>query len=177
MVTCTQDILLHTAVVPPHHVAPHPSTLSGCGCQMTRYGKPACTRFCPPTRTCSFTRGCEDQTSLSAQRSDQMLRASQPDWPLPFQLQTGGLSLHDNLNREEIHSCVRISMHHWSQQHDESWSRSLLPDPELSALKPKDYWSAGFLLRYLSCKRFLWSTILALVENKKKNRNTDALVL
>ena len=92
-VTCTQDISSRTAAALPR--LPQPSARSGCGCRTTRCEKPACTRCCLPTRTCSSTRESEDRTSLCARRSDQKLPASQPDWLQPLQ--------------SDCHSCTSVT--------------------------------------------------------------------
>lgn len=91
--TCTQDISSRTAAAPPR--LPQPSARSGCGCRTTRCEKPACTRCCLPTRTCSSTRESEDWTSLCARRSDRKLPASQP---ADF-----------SLFRSDCHSCTSVT--------------------------------------------------------------------
>lgn len=99
-VTCTQDISSPTAAVPPHLAALRPSAASGCGCQTIRYAKPACTRCCLPTLTCSFTREFEGLASLCSQSSNQRLAAwmtsafpvtlSHSMWQGTARLPTGG---------------------------------------------------------------------------------------
>lgn len=83
-VTCTQDISSHTVAALHHLVVLHPSSPSGFGCLTIRYAKPACTRCCPATLTCSSTREYGDWTSICSQRSNQELAASQPDWSFAF---------------------------------------------------------------------------------------------
>lgn len=73
MATCTRDILSPTAAAPPRPAALHSSAPSGCGCQTTRCAKPACTRCCLPTLTCSFMREFEGSASPCHQRSSQKL--------------------------------------------------------------------------------------------------------
>ena len=78
-VTCTQDISSRTAAAPPRSAAPPPSAPSGSGCRTTRCEKPACTRCCLPTLTCSSTRECGGWTSLCAPRSNWTLATSKPE--------------------------------------------------------------------------------------------------
>lgn len=72
-VTCTQDILSRTAAALAHLAAHRLSAPSGYGCRTTLYEKPACTRYCLPTLTCSSTRESEDRTLFCALRSNQKL--------------------------------------------------------------------------------------------------------
>lgn len=172
-VTCTQDISSRTAVALPRLTALHPSAPSGFGCQTTLCEKPACTRSCLPTLTCSSTRGCEDWAWLCAQKSSQKLAASQPDWPPPFQ--------------SDCHSCVYRSQHgyqqvtlwQWDQRviveiilHHESHvegRRVLILNPEKEALNPKDYGPAGFSVKHLFKQQFLLCNILASLRQKHRN--------
>lgn len=77
--TCTRDILSHTAAALRHPEARHPTAPSGSGCLTTLSAKPTCTRSCPPTRTCSSTRGWDDRASPCGQKSscDSTARLSQ----------------------------------------------------------------------------------------------------
>lgn len=77
--TCTRDILSHTAAALRHPAARHPTAPSGSGCLTILSAKPTCTRSCPPTRTCSSTRGWDGRASPCGQKSscDSTARLSQ----------------------------------------------------------------------------------------------------
>lgn len=67
--TCTRDILSRTAAAQRRPAAPRPTAPSGSGCLTTLSAKPACARSCPPTLTCSSTRGWNDWASPWGQKS------------------------------------------------------------------------------------------------------------
>lgn len=148
--TCTQDISSRTAAAPPR--LPQPSARSGCGCRTTRCEKPACTRCCLPTRTCSSTRESEDWTSLCARRSDRKLPASQPGWLQPFPVKLSQLYVsYQQLDYNTVTTRAELLWSWWCvMEHNEGhhglilnpWVDSFF-DPEQEAVIPKDYGPKG----------------------------------
>lgn len=172
-VTCTQDISSHTAVALPRLAALHPSALSGFGCPTTLFEKPACTRSCLPTLTCSSTSEWEDWTWLCAQSSSQTLTASQAQRPplSPVRLSELYVPLTTRWLTGGLWLCERfgvggIVLHHGSQPQVEGCPVQVLK-PEKTALNPKDYGPPGF-----SVKHFfkIYCNILAFP--RQKNMNT-----
>lgn len=144
-VTCTRDISSHTAVALPRATAPQPTALSGFGCPTTLSAKPACTRSCPPMRTCSSTRGCEDWASLCDRKSSWNFRAK------ILQTRTPPLCP-DCQTRSTVTNRWTGTWLQWDQSYRREHFESrfnVLKSHRLLIINPKDNVLASFLVKNL----------------------------